>query len=45
MRNVEMDRENISIRMMIIGSFILLMLTTVGLIGYIVLSHEQRNIL
>lgn len=39
MRKSEIDRRSISIRMMIMVSFIILMLTTVGLIGYMVFSN------
>lgn len=39
MKKTEINRPNISIRMMIMVSFIILMLTTVGLIGYMVFSN------
>lgn len=38
MRKIKIQRNNISIRMIIIISFIILMLATVGLVGYIVFS-------
>jgi len=39
MRKTKMNTKDISIRMIIIASFIVVMLTTVGVIGYIVFSN------
>jgi len=39
MRETKIDRENVPIRMIIIISFIILMLATVSLVGYIVFSN------